>query len=259
MDNYIYDKGVISFKSAGNIGDHVTSPGKALNIITVGALDPLTNGYKDYSSWKNPDDIANQKPEIAMYTDIDLGGSLGIFTGTSAAAPLAAGFTASLLEQHPFFKRQSALVKAVLLTGETIPIPNASSHDADNRVAAKGIVTYPSVAWGTRSAWWERSYPFYNIEFTENNIQANKRYRIAIAWLSRGSYIYSTKWPPHDIDLWVRQNGNVIAQSRDSRNPFEVVDFVTTSNAPLTITIESFANYDKNSTVFLGYHMRENF
>jgi len=271
MDNYIYEKRIISFKSAGNYGNgsstyFVSSPGKALNIITVGAIDPLTNNYWYKSDWKNDPDIANEKPEIAMYHGIDLGGSLGTFNGTSAAAPLAAGFTASLLSQHSFFKRHPALVKAALLAGETISIPNAGSHDTDNRAAAKGIVTYPgiaSVATAARNKVWERDdmSDFVNgkIEFTENNIQANKRYRIAIAWLSRGSYLYSTKWPPHDFDLWVKQNGSVIAQSRYSRNPFEIVDFVTTSNAPLTIIIEKFASYDKSSKLSLGYYMREDF
>jgi len=289
MDNYIYENRVINFTAAGNIKNgenHVSSPGKAMNAITVGAVDFVTSRYADDSRWKNPIlakrhtgmlsistisliplGMGNDKPEIAMYTDINMGiyGSIG---GTSAATPLAAGFTATLLEQHPFFKRQPALTKAVLLTGETIPIYNASSWDTDNSnsgtnasVVARRIMNYSSVAYGTRSRWWSggNSAHFINkeIKFTENDIQANKRYRIAIAWLVAGNYVYTAGTQPQDIDLYVEQNGQRVAYSISSRNSFEVVDFMSNSNAPLVITIYRSSNSGGN--VLLGYHLRENF
>jgi hypothetical protein len=294
MDNYIYENRVINFKSAGNNKNNVvTSPGKAMNIITVGAINPATNNYADYylngspwwsSSWKNPilpntNTIGSSKPEIAMYTDIEFPNnsvyqrffSAPGFNGTSAAAPLAAGFTATLLDQHPFFKRQPALTKAVLLTGETMPIPNANSWDLDNSnsgpfssIVARGIMNYSSVAWGTRSRWWSGGNSAHfnpssqEIVFIENGIQANKRYRIAIAWLVNGSYVYTAGKLPQDIDLHIEQNDQRIATSKSSGNPFEVVDFITTSNAPLTIIIYRYSN-SGSGNVLLGYHMRENF
>jgi hypothetical protein len=275
MDNHIYTDRIINFKSAGNAGEstgYITSPGKALNIITVGAVEPATDRYASYSSWRNSD-VGNEKPELGMYTDIEMGIFNPYsfpFNGTSAASPLAAGFTAVLLEQHPFFRMQPALTKAVLLTGQTsIPIIGASSWDTDNWYgAARGITTYSSVgSWWTRSAWWSGGNSSHfnsnrEIRFTENNIQANRRYRIAISWLIPGSYILDStnnpsKAPPQDIDLWVEQNGVKIANSRSSRNPYEVVDFVTTSNAPLTIIIERYSN-SGTGDVLLGYHMMDN-
>ena len=302
MDNYIYENRVINFTSAGNNqGRTVSSPGKAMNIITVGAVMPANNNYMYYlnhmgahwmsSSWKNPilrpanggsDKAGNDKPEIATYTDIEFNFPNNStmqnyvskfpagFGGTSAATALAAGFTATLLSQHPFFKRKPALMKAVLLTGETIPIQNFNSWDRDNfstspytPSVAKEIATYSGVAGGTRSAWWSGGNSGHfdsnkEIRFTENNIQANKRYRIAIAWLVEGSYVYNEGKLPQDIDLYVEQNGRGIASSLSARNPFELVDFVTTSNAPLTIRIYRYSN-SGNGDVLLGYHMRENF
>lgn len=268
MDNYIYNNRVINFVAAGNknINDttsNIASPGRALNAITVGAVKPSTNMYASSSKWKNSE-VSNEKPEIAMYTDINMGtySYNSDFNGTSAAAPLATGFTASLLEQHPFFRRQPALMKAVLLTGETTPITNANSHDMDNVKLAKAITNYSSVAlWKSRSAWWSGGNSAHfdsnkEIKFIEDNIQANKRYKIAISWLVPGNYIKSNKKPPQDIDLYVYQNGVVIASLVSSRNSYEIVDFTTTSNAPLTIRIYRYSN-SGTGDVLLGYHMRE--
>jgi len=261
MDNHIYTSRIINFGAAGNTGDYVISPNKALNIISVGAVDPAIDRYTSYSSWRNSD-IGNEKPELATYTDIDMG-VYGFLNGTSAATPLLAGFTATLLDQHPFFKRQPALTKALLLTGETIPINYANSWDKDNWNSAQKITNYSSVAWGTRSAWWSGGNAAHfnsskEIRFTENGIQANRRYRIAIAWLAPGNYINANRLPPQDIDLWVEQNGVTIAYSVSAKNPFEVVDFTTKSNAPLTIIIYRYSN-SGTGDVLLGYHMRDNF
>jgi hypothetical protein len=286
MDNYIYENKVTNFICAGNKENaddnfYVTSPGKAVNAITVGAVNLGTVGYGNYvsySRWRNPilenknggyNITSSDKPEMAMFTGIDLVG-YGTFTGTSASTPLAAGFAATLLDQHPFFKRQPALMKAVLLTGETIPIPNAYDWDTDNNnvgvnasVSAKKIVTYSSVAWGTRSAWWHGgNSDFFDsnseIRFTENDIQANKRYRIAISWLVSGTYVHDNAKMPQDLDLIIEQNGKTIAYSESAKNTFEIVDFTTASNAPLTVIIRRFSN-SGSGNLFLGYHLRENF
>jgi len=287
MDQYIYENRVIQFVAAGNRGDshtYVTSPGKAVNAITVGAVKPEDGYYACYSGWRNSD-VLNEKPEVAAYTNIDFSDvdylvssfpndkpicgkyyPAGNFDGTSAATPLLAGFTASLLEQHPFFKRHPALVKALYLTGSTEPING--SHDLDNSKSAKALIPYSSVAWNTRSWYCEggNSACFdknNNTEryITENNIQANKRYRIAIAWLSHAGYVYNNnnRRLPQDIDLYVYQNGIEIEHSASSYNPFELVDFVTTSSAPITIKILRYRNsaIDNNGqkdNVILGYN-----
>ncbi|MDR2580870.1 MAG: S8 family peptidase [Fibromonadaceae bacterium] len=276
MDNYIYQRRVINFKSAGNRREYhpqncvpascdttfyVASPGKALNVITVGAVEPATNRYAPYSKWRNSE-VNNEKPELSMYTDIDMG-IFGFISGTSASTPLAAGFTATLLEQHPFFKRRPALMKAVLLTGETIPIQNANSWDLDNYKTGKSIMNYSSVAWGTRSWFCEGgNSACFNannnreIHITENNIQANKRYRIAISWLTEGNFVSRNKRTSQDLDMYVYQNGQLIASSASWNDPFEIVDFVTRSSDPLNIVIRRFRNDGGN--VVLGYHMRTN-
>jgi len=268
IDKYTYENRVIEFVAAGNNTTNVTSPGKAVNAITVGAVEPENGYYASYSNWRNSE-VLNEKPEVAAYTNIDFSDNPvmlnyftgGVFNGTSAATPLLAGFTASLLEHHSFFKRRPALVKALYLTGSTVPING--NHDLDNSKSAKALIPYSSVAWNTRSAYWEGSNSsFFNsnneITFTEN-VAANKRYRTAIAWLSPVNYVNQNKRLPQDIDLRVYQNGNLIGISNSAYNPFELVDFVTTSNAPLTIKISRYRNsLGQGDDVILGYNLWEN-
>jgi hypothetical protein len=276
MDNYIYNNRKIHFVGAGNKSNslncdgvcsphcdttsYVTSPGKALNAITVGAVQPEFNKYAWYSKWKNSE-VGNEKPELAMYTNIDMG-IYGLISGTSAATPLAAGFLATILSQHPFCKKQPAMMKASLMIAEKIPIQEAASFDLDNyRGAARGVVNYSTIAWGTGGAWWSGgNSSFFNsnneITFIENNVQANRRHKIAIAWLSEGNYVLQNKRIQQDLDLRVYQNGQLLASSSSASNPFEIVDFVPPSNAPLTIVIYRFRNGGGN--VVLGYNINYN-
>jgi len=270
MDNYIYENRVIEFVAAGNNTTDVVTPAKAINAITVGAVKPDNDYYASYSSWRNSV-IGNEKPEAATYTDIDFSDNSvmlsyfynGIFDGTSAATPLLAGFTATLLQQHPFFKRHPALAKAVLLAGETIPIKSASSFDTDNSYgAARAITTYSNVAWNTGSLYCEGGnsacFDSNNELIVDENVQAGKRYRIAIAWLVPGNYVASNNKLPQNIDLFVYQNGKVIASSNSPNNPYEVVDFVPTSSTPLKVIIRRVSNSGYGN-VILGYQRRGGF
>jgi hypothetical protein len=284
MDHYIYQNRIIEFKSAGNQGKgtgNVTSPGKALNVITVGAVEPETGKYPCYSSWRNPD-TRNNKPEIAAYTNIDFSDNsvltnifqagtdlcgtyspAGNFNGTSAAAPLLAGFTANLLEQHPFFKRRPSLLKALYIAGSTVPInePANAPYDSDN-LKKVALIPYSSVGWNIRSMYFEVGNSSFfdstrNFRFMES-VRANKRYRIAIAWLTPANYILQRKRPSQDMQLYVYQNGRLINWSTSYYNTFELVDFVAASNDPITIRILRTVNaIGQGDNIILGYTLWE--
>jgi len=272
LDNHIYDapdyKSPINFVSAGNYGNnYVSTPGKAMNVITVGAVTPATDNYASYSGWMNPTYYLhndNEKPEVGMFTDIDMG-SYGFINGTSAATPLTAGlatnllsnFIASGLPNGGFFNGQPALVKATLIVGEEIPIKNASTWDKDNRKVAQKIPTYNSITSFWRASWWNKDNSFLNNDLViTENVPQSGTYKIAIAWLSSGSYIQSNQKLPQDIDLSVSQNGRTI-YSTSWTNPFEVVVFDNvTPNVPLTIRIYRVSNSGSDK-VSLGYAIRK--
>ncbi len=280
FDNDIYNNRIITFAAAGNLKSYmpttnrnVKSPGKALNVIAVGAVDPQNDYYASYSQWNNSV-VGNEKPEVANYTDFQLNHDYefsytcdygtcyydGFINGTSAATPYTAAMTADLLSQYSFFKRHPELVKALYLSSEKIPIPNASSHDPYNyTVAAKGIPVYSSLAWNHSFYWWngQNNCCFdgnNKITFTEP-INTGDHVRIAIAWLSNGTSLITNNYViPQDIDLKVYQNGVPIETSQSSYNPFEVVDFTATSNDSLKIEIIRYSN-NGSDNVILGYSL----
>lgn len=273
FDNYIYNNRLISFVASGNItADDTTtlvgSPGLALNTIAVGAINPSNNNYASYSKWRNSN-AGNQKPEMANYSEfyfpnISLSFWDGNFAGTSASTPYTAAIFADLLSQHGFLKRHPELVKALIVSGEKTAIPNASSYDTDNNsIASKGILKYSSLAWNHRFRYWNGSnsccFDSNNkITFSENGISSGTHYRIAIAWLTSGDYAVQHHSVSQDIDIRVRQNGSLLASSTSAKNPFEVVDFTTTSDADLTIEIHRYAN-SGDDNVILGYSLWNDF
>lgn len=273
LDNYIFTSNTIIFIASGNQNRSsgnfdIESPGKALNAITVGAVTPFTNYYEPYSRWKNSE-IKNQKPEIANYANFyfpsatsfvdDFGYTYNATqNGTSAATAYSAGMAAAMLQQKPFYKKHPEAFKSLMIAISSKQIHSARIFDADNfTVAATGLPIYPNFNSKVRSCYWNGSNSsFFNsnnqITFTETGIVAGKRYRIALAWLVSGNYVSMLKTIPQDIDLQVIQNGNVIASSISSRNPFEVVDFIAESSSNLTIKIERYANSGVGD-VRLGY------
>jgi len=274
FDNFVYAKRVVSFAAAGNYSTddpnyYVGSPGLALNTIAVGAVDPTSGSYKSKSKWKNSN-IHNDKPEVANYTDFlfpnassftDLDGKIweGKFGGTSASTPYTAGIYANVLSQHPFLKRHPELAKALFLSSEKILISSASSHDTDNFLhVARKMPCYSSLAWNHRFRYWDggNSCCFANnnaITFTEQ-VGANVHYRIAIAWLTSGDYVAVNNSVAQDIDLYIYQNDRLIAKSESANNPFEYVDFTTTSSDDITVKILRYANSESDN-VILGYSL----
>ena len=211
LDNFIYANDITSFVAAGNQSSstglfYVTSPGKALNAVTVGGVYPFTNNYETFSRWKNSQ-VKNQKPEIATYDYfsfpndahfVDDNGNTydGTTRGTSAATAFSAGVLADILQQHPFFKHHPEMAKALMITGSTKPIGNASSYDQDNSSkAAKGIPLYKNMGWNTRSRYWRGAnsccFTGDSIVFLVLCIVNNKRFSISFFLFVPGSYFYS--------------------------------------------------------------------
>lgn len=287
MDNYIYTHGVTEFLAAGNYEEKcqsqqsVKSPGKSVNAITVGAVDPIqrTNSsgvqgyfYLPFSNYINSE-IGNAKPDITNFGCFynSAFGSFGysndnvLFSGTSAASPFSAAMAADLMSKHPFFKGHPEMVKPVFLTsvlGNTI-----DSRDTDGG-AVLGVPVYDLMASNKSfSGYWQNFSDdelFKDadgnakaITFDIDGVVAGEKYKLAVSWLMKGSTIKKLKKLPLNFIIAVHQNDRVLAfyLAVDHTKQKGVLSFTVQNTGKLRVTISPFNNLAPDDPITLGYHM----
>ena len=280
LDDIVYNTRQIQFAGAGDYGapnGDMNEYALSLNAITVGAVHK-DGSYYLASSWKNgvhpQSGMTYVKPEIANVGDFFFSnptnplmkGSYGEetrfmwsdFLGTASASTYTAATVALLLEKYPFYRWHPEVVKALLLTSSTLPIPNAS-HDQDNGVYAANFLDASKLIGKNHSRFWNGNNGDYfvngPIEFDEKDIKANKKYRVAISWLVSGEYVLRSGALPFDLDIEVLQDGQPLGSSISDNNPFEMVEFTTRSANKLTIKIRRY--YNNGGRVLLGYNLAE--
>lgn len=245
----VLDQRIAHFVAAGNYGEGagwVSTPGRAWNVITVGAAQVDYDFVHAYSSWKDPIN-GPRKPEIVAPDYIG---------GTSISAPFAAGFAASLMGANEWLKYRPHLLKAVLM---------ASAHhdiEGDRRFGdhdgAGGIDFFDAHFYGMRR-WWESesNAAFFSadetITFTED-VVAGQRYRLAMVWLVDEDWAYTNGQPNMDLDLSVTFDGKLVGASRSRIDAFELVEFESQHTGPHTVTIERAWN-SGIGPVLIGYSM----
>ena len=127
VDILTANTGVVFVKSAGNKGGDVTSPGKAMNVITVGAADTKISpihadrspfAIADFSSYIESSYLPNKPDIVAPGVNISHVSSANYVdseSGTSYAAPVVTGIIAQMMEANSVLKTNPNAVKATLL------------------------------------------------------------------------------------------------------------------------------------------------
>ena len=268
FDNYTINNNDAIFKSAGNRGNipatpNVTSPGKGLNVITVGNYNDDTDRINSSSSYGDPQ-TKNQKPEIVApgtRIDTDLDG-VDDGSGTSWAAPHAAAFAANLMSNYSWMKHKPHLMKAVMLAGAT-----KSISGGEDKVGVGGI-DFRSANYNGHFKWWTNaSYDYYKshdsgtnnsiLEWKTPSLSSRTNYRAVISWLNRGNYTYSHRTDSHpigkDFDMTVYDpNGNYVCHSSSWDNSYEVCNFRTSVSGQYMIQIYRYANRDRRNNMSLA-------
>ncbi len=153
------EQGILVAVSAGNSGpDYASmeSPGLARRSLAVGAADKLDQiasfssrgPIPGYDSWLKPDLLA---PGVAI-TSTYLGGTYASASGTSMAAPHAAGAAALVKQMHPTWgpeQIQASLMNTALDLGLDVHTQGAGRLQVDQAVLAAGLVTPASLSFGT--------------------------------------------------------------------------------------------------------------
>ena len=267
-DDFVYYQDISAFLAAGNengiqaFGGYLRDQARALNVVTVGNYNDANDTIYSTSSWVNSE-LGNEKPEIsAPGTNITAEGHT--MTGTSMATPHAAGFAANLMSEYYLLRLKPALTKAFILASATKAISGGTAKvgvgGLDYQDAVSGTTLYSWRGYNFHYGWYDAfdSRPNNGEIDAQVYLQSeNNHVRIALAWLTRGSYILQHRNDAHsigqDFDLYVSDPfGNEVASSFDADNPFEVVDFNPAHTGYYTISIYRYANRDIYNNLRLG-------
>jgi hypothetical protein len=266
-DNFVYSNNIPVFNSGGNTGNgtgNVRSPGKGLNVITVGNYNDANDTIASSSPFVDPQ-TGNEKPEItAPGTNITAGGFT--VSGTSQATPHAAAFAADMMSSSTYLKGRPYLVKAKMLAGATDPITGGW-----DKVGLGGI-DFESAHWSGYYQWYEgenNAFEYFAQNDGTNNNYVEKRIyissywdavRVVLSWLTRGSYTYDHRNNAHpigmDLDLQVYDPyGRYVGGSFSWDNPFEDVEFTPSVSGYYTFKIKRYANRDTANKLRMGLYV----
>jgi hypothetical protein len=250
--------------SAGNVdpgcssNHNVSAPGKAYNVITVGAKDDKNTAsteedtkddqFSSFSCYVDPTTASENrlKPEVVAAGQRIRTTSTsspwiesGEVAGTSFASPIVAGEAALMMDRASWLEYSPEAVKAgIMATARWTYL-----HDDENwgnwaSIEKMGVGAIDTTA-ADNSLINGRIQGLYlrRSDFSDNHYDiyfdglADQRIRVVIAWSSHPSRVKVLNWILHDrlesdFDLTIRApNGQILGSYADEAN-YEIVEFV---------------------------------
>ncbi len=137
------DKGIVVVVSAGNSGNgtwgHVTSPGDAKDILTIGSVS-ISGAKSGFSSY-GPTADGRIKPDVValgsgatVFRMSNNEGRISTGNGTSFSSPQVAGFVAGVIQAYPSWTSLT-VIDAIKATGNKSTVPDT--------LTGYGIPKYP--------------------------------------------------------------------------------------------------------------------
>jgi Subtilase family. len=238
-------------KSAGNTSGEITSPGKALNAITVGnaatktdattsASSPFsmysTSAYTELSYIPNKPDLCAPGAHIRTVKTQNPN-SFSTGSGTSYAAPIITGVLAQAMEKSSYLIGNPFKAKAYITNcADYTSISSSSNSNVGNYLREKsgaGLIDALKIANGGGSK--SGTITANNVTKTSQANTYTKGQKIkATLTFSRSSYsddnektgAISSLSDLDDIDFYlVDSNNNIVASSTSSRNNVEIIEY----------------------------------
>jgi len=278
---------------AGNmeVGNHIGTPGKAYNVITIGAFeDQNDSGWSNdvmraNSAYQNPktDDGHygdREKPETAAVgADITVLGANGqwfVTWGTSVATPQVSGLAALLMQRHNSLRFWPEAVKAIVMASaiHNIEGPSIMRVDGyDDKDGAGGIVADPAdqiaMARGEYGStcfspcWWGQSisnssFPVGTYRYYQFYAPADARIRVAIAWDSAPATDYATDPLKTNLNLLiVDPDGQYLdavgGYSASADNSYETVEFMSRKAGTYKIGVYKASATEVSNNLGIGW------
>lgn len=134
------DSGLVIVVAAGNsnINSCKTSPGSAINAITVGSIDDKTDAMTPFSNWGDCVDILAPGVQIQS-VDLQQVDSPKSLTGTSMSAPIVTGIAANLLSAGIKPKNVKKVIIAMATDGKVKRTSLFLKGNTPNRIAYLSI------------------------------------------------------------------------------------------------------------------------
>jgi subtilisin family serine protease len=250
--------------SAGNVrprcshNHNVSSPGKAYNVITVGAKDDQNTAatesdtkddqFSDFSCYVDPETASENrlKPEVVavgerittMSPSSPWIGSDEV-AGTSFSAPIVAGEAALMMQRATWLRDSPEAVKAgIMATARWTSLKDDEDPNEQASIDKMGVGAIDTTAADNslingriqelRLQENDFTNDHYDVSF---EVTVPERIRVIIVWSSHLSRVRITNWILHDrlesdFDLTVRApDGQVFGSYADEAN-YEIVEFM---------------------------------
>lgn len=273
-------------KSAGNTGDRITSPGRAWNILTVGAYDDKNNtDWRDDEMWASSAYVnpcgepgictgRREKPEVvavgANVTALGMNDVPRTESGTSLAAPQVAGLAALLVERNSSLRFWPEAIRAIIMASAIHNIEGPSiirfylDDDLRDGAGAINAAMADEIAQNRAnltetcysSCWWGYSTGTDFVQ-QEHTFYANQGdlIRVAISWWSNADSPendHSFNRLDTDLNLYVLISPSFYHDiSISSENNYEMVEFMALDTGIFTIRVDQYQQENETSN-FVG-------
>lgn len=255
-DYMVYAYDIIACAAVGNSGTgngKIGSPGTGYNVIGVGsaAADTTVTNYSSYNEMNLGEKPTVIVPGNNIYID-NVGTSTTSYSGTSFACAMATGLIALLLNKYPVLKTNAMEVVALVCANSGINsfFPQDQGNGF-NEYEGAGFFDFARIDLNIG-----KTTAFYNLENELDNmiyewdiyISANKTIRACFAWCARPNTTNNTAIF-NRYDVIIRDaNGNILAQSTNTKDNVVMATAVTPSKGTYYIQLYQRTDYYPNTT-----------
>lgn len=215
LDDYVYSNRVTLLASAGEVEGnrfYGNNAGASLNAIRVAGFDslglnllraasmPQVVNYDRLFLQEDPQILVEWRDTLTGKFYLDFVNQPASGPSSATATAYTAGMVARLLSDFPFYRWQPQLVKALLLTSSTLP-NGAPDYRAMTRNNFSSYWMGPNGAHFIPAS--EPHQPeFIPVELPES-VNPGERWRMALAWLTRGDFPLNNESLQQELELAV--------------------------------------------------------